>query len=339
MSEPRPTVVCLTPVRNEAWVLPRFLQSAAVWADLIIVLDQASDDGSVEIARSHTKVHLAQYPGTSYDDDVRRNRLIELARSLVPGPRLLVALDADEMMACDAWEDPEMQAFLASPPGTQARMRWINLMPDEPRAWIPPDGWTDFMYIDDGREFRGEPMHGPRLPKPAPSQIVDLTGPKVIHLQYLDWERMRSKQRWYQAQERIDHPRDRPIQIYRRYHKMNAIAPVERHPLDEAWYRGYVADHGIDLFAVTPAPAYPTDARLFDLLEEHGPAKFRRTDIWDGAWERRAQALGRSAPAAMLTDPRNAYERLVFRWLAKTQPQARRPCVRWVQRALRVAGW
>jgi glycosyltransferase involved in cell wall biosynthesis len=339
MNEPRPALVCLTPVRNEAWVLERFLRSAAVWADLIIVLDQASDDGSVDIARSHEKVHLAQYPHTSFDEAVRRHILIDLARSLVTSPRVLVALDADEVMACNVWQHPEMRAFMASPPGTQARMRWVNVMPDEPRAWIPPDGWTDFMYVDDGRDFQGEPIHGPRLPRPAPSQIVDLPGPKVIHLQYLDWERMRAKQRWYQAHERIDHPRDRPIQIYRRYHKMDAIDPAERHPLDDSWYRDYVIDEGIDLFAVTPADAYPTDGRLMDLIEEHGPDIFRRTDIWDAGWPRRAQALGRSAPSTMLSDPRNSFERAVFRWLARTQPRALDPSVRWVQRALRVAGW
>jgi len=28
-----PTIICLTPVRNKAWILDRFLQATSLWAD------------------------------------------------------------------------------------------------------------------------------------------------------------------------------------------------------------------------------------------------------------------------------------------------------------------
>src|ERR1039458_5438985 len=117
-------------------------------------------------------------------------------------------------------------------------------------------------------------MHGPRLPGHTTGRTMDLDGPKVVHLQYLDWERMRSKQRWYQAQERIEHPRKRPIQIYRQYHHMDAIAPSERHRLRGEWFIGYGVDGATSLLAVDPQCAYPTDARVLYLLEEHGVERF-----------------------------------------------------------------
>jgi glycosyltransferase involved in cell wall biosynthesis len=335
-SAPRRQLVCLTPVRNEAWVLDRFLRAASMWADAIVVLDHASDDESAQIAQQFPKVHLTRAPQPSYQ--IHRATLVDAARALVPGPRVLVALDADEFIASDAWHADEMRDFLLSPPGTLARMRWINVLPREPRAWIPPTR-LDFMFVDDGSSFNAHDMHGPRLPLAKAGATVDLDGPKVIHLQYLDWERMRAKQRWYQAQERIEHPRKRPIQIYRQYHHMDAISPTERHPLHQEWFAGYTSDGGIDLLAVDPQDAYPTDERVLDLFREHGVERFRRVDLWDGGWEGRARALGRSVPATLIADPRSRMERCVFRWLSGTQARSLEPRVRWTQRVLRFAGW
>ena len=47
-----PLMIVMTPVRNEAWVLPAFLESTSRWADYIIIADQMSTDGSREIARA-----------------------------------------------------------------------------------------------------------------------------------------------------------------------------------------------------------------------------------------------------------------------------------------------
>jgi hypothetical protein len=308
-----------------------------MWADAIVVLDQASDDGSLEIARRFPKVTLTKYPKSGFDEPIRRGMLITLARTLIPAPRILFALDADEFIAPDVWNDAEMKRFLTAPPGTVGRMRWINILPSEPRAWIPPVR-SDFMFVDDGSPFRGHAMHGPRLPCVDKGTTVNLDGPKVIHLQYLDWERMRSKQRWYQAQERIEYPSKRPIQIYRQYHYMDAIAKTERHHLRKTWLASYAAD-GLDLLSVAPQDVYDTDARVLDLLREYGVDRFRRIDIWDGAWAQRARALAWSVPAALIADPRTRIDRLVIRWLARTQARSERRRIRWVQRALRITGW
>jgi glycosyltransferase involved in cell wall biosynthesis len=325
-------------VRNEAWVLERFLRAASTWADVIIVLDQASDDGSTEIARRFAKVHLAEYPHLGYDDPIRRGMLVDLARAVVPEPRVLVALDADELIASDAWQSQELQDFLSAPSGTLGLMRWINILPREPRAWIPP-ARTDFMFIDDGSAYNGTAMHGPRLPRAPNGRTVELDDPKVIHLQYADWERMRSKQRWYQAQERVEHPSKRPIQIYRQYHHMDAIAPRERQGLREEWFSGYEFETATELLAVDAQDAYPTDERVLDLLRNHGVAQFRRLELWDGKWEQRVRALGQSVPANLITDPHSRVEKCVFRWLARTQSRSHKRSTRWAQRALRLAGW
>src|SRR5437667_3161139 len=96
----RPTIICLTPVKNEAWILDRFLQCASLWADHIIVADQCSEDESREIVGRHPKVILIENPSPVYDEGARQKLLLEAARR-IPGKRLLIALDADEMLTAN----------------------------------------------------------------------------------------------------------------------------------------------------------------------------------------------------------------------------------------------
>lgn len=49
-SRSRTSVICVTPLRNEAWILERFLRAAELWADRILVPDQGSKHGSRRIA-------------------------------------------------------------------------------------------------------------------------------------------------------------------------------------------------------------------------------------------------------------------------------------------------
>jgi hypothetical protein len=44
-------------------------------------------------------------------------------------------------------------------------------------------------------------------------------------------------------------------------------------------------------------------------------------------------------PLVLIADPHSRSERWVFRWLARTQSQAARSRIRWIQRALRLGGW
>src|SRR5271156_6551480 len=112
MNTPRLSVVVLTPVRNEAWILPRFLEVTGRIADRIIILDQNSTDGSIELCRAHPKVELLQNPSRKYDEAERQRILIEAARRLVPMPRILLALDADEIIAADAPETDDWKRAL-----------------------------------------------------------------------------------------------------------------------------------------------------------------------------------------------------------------------------------
>ena len=68
----KPIVICLTPVRNEALILDRFLKATSLWADHIIIADQMSTDGSREIAKKHPKVTLIDNLSETFNEPERQ---------------------------------------------------------------------------------------------------------------------------------------------------------------------------------------------------------------------------------------------------------------------------
>jgi glycosyltransferase involved in cell wall biosynthesis len=332
-----PVVVCVTPVRDERAVLERFLACAALWADHIVVLDQCSTDGSREVAAAHPKVRLLLNDDPTYDEAARQRVLLGAARE-IPGRRVLVALDADEALSANVLRSRAWHDAIRAAPGTILRLRWASILPGFARAWISPD-LIAFGLVDDGRVHTGPPIHSRRLPAGLDQPSLALEDVRVLHYQFATYERNRSKQRWYQCWERLHDPRKRPIQIYRQYHRLDALPDAEVQPLRADWFGGYM-EAGLDMRSLPPPePWYRWDEEVLDWLVEHGPSKFERLDIWDLDYEALARRLGRPTDGRPLGDPRGPGTRLIHRALARTQAHAGRRGVRLVQRALIPFGW
>src|SRR5207247_9635192 len=62
-------VVVVTPVRNEAWILERFLSVTSRFADHIIVADQRSSDGSRAICSRYPNVTVIDNPTDEFNED------------------------------------------------------------------------------------------------------------------------------------------------------------------------------------------------------------------------------------------------------------------------------
>ncbi|MEO8502950.1 MAG: glycosyltransferase family 2 protein [Acidobacteriota bacterium] len=332
---PRPTVVCLTPVRNEAWILERFLRCASLWADHIVVCDEHSEDGSQNIARAFPKVRLIDHRSPSFDEAGRQSRLIDEARR-IPGPRLLMALDADEFLAADALASPSWQEAVNVAPGTVLRFRHSNLFPGLRRCWQPREAHP-WGFADDGSAHHGLTLHSPRVPVPssAPERICEAI--PVLHYQYTDWSRMAAKQRWYQCLEAVLWPERSVLDIYRRYHHMDAVARTEQRPVRRGWISGYEAE-GIDMTTVHGGPPYWFEREVVLMMERHGAERFRRLAIWDSDWSTLAGGWNLPRPERF-RDPRTRRERVVHRWLRQTQRWPRLPTVARAERWLRRRGW
>lgn len=331
-----PPLICLTPIKNEAWILNRFLQCTSTWADHILLADQRSEDESREIARRFDTVTLLDNPHPGYDEQARQKLLIDAARALpVDGPRILIALDADEILSANWMDSPEWDQLLSAAPGTVLRFQWANVAPGVERGWVDPER-KPFGFVDDGSPHVGKPIHSPRLPVPEGAPTLTFSDIRVLHYQYANWDRMQSKQRWYQCWERLNNPEKRPITIYRQYHHMNA-ALRNATLLPPEWLQNY-EEHGIDMRTVGQDPLYYWDEQIVDFLRTHGTAPFRRLDIWDRDWDAVGRALGHPVNGE-LSDPRSPLEKQIHTWLARTQERCHTIPVRTAQKLLQFAGW
>jgi glycosyltransferase involved in cell wall biosynthesis len=91
-------LIVLVPTKNEIWCIEAFLQAASLWADLIIVRDQGSADGTREMVQNFPKAVLVDNPSTVYNETDNRIALLHKARELAGPGNVLISLDADERL-------------------------------------------------------------------------------------------------------------------------------------------------------------------------------------------------------------------------------------------------
>jgi hypothetical protein len=332
----KPQIICLTPVKNEAWILDRFLKCVSLWADYIIIADQNSDDGSREIARQYSKVILVDNPSESFNEPERQKILINEARK-IPGKKLLITLDADEFLTANFINNPEWESVLNAKPGTIIKFQWVNIKPGFEYYWSPTFRFP-WGFIDDGSEHHGIVIHSPRIPLPAFAPEIILNDIRVMHYQYLDWERMESKHRWYQCWERVNDPQRSAISIYRQYHHMYAINSLDLKPFQKIWLNGY-QNQGIDMTSIFRDRSFQWDKEVLDYIEQYGASYFVKEAIWDINWTEKASEFNLKN-VEKYRDPRGIFTRKVHSWLKRTQHNAYSFKARLIEKVLGcVKGW
>ncbi len=304
-------IVCLTPCKNEAWILDRFLSCTSIWADDILLFD-ASTDNSREIAAKYPKVKIIEDNTGRYSEVTRQERLLRTARE-IPGRKLLLTLDCDEIMNADAIDSPEWTTMKNAPPGTVFTFKLLNLKPDLQHYWIAPQRFA-WGYMDDGAAHTGTLIHSTRIPIPAGAPRIDMNAIVFLHYQFVDRDRMKSKHRWYQCFERLQFPKKSAISIYRQYHHMNSITSEELEQVNLSWWKGYI-DRGIDMSSVTIPGPYYWDAEVASFFRHHGTSQFWNVDVWDRNWK------DDSGTNSAFTLPyfRRLCSRLLLKWLRATQ--------------------
>ena len=328
-------LICVTPARNEAWIIKQFLAAAKTWADHIVVADQGSTDGTVEELKSTPGVEVIINDSAGYDEAYRRSVLLERARQF-DGKRILIGLDADEAVSANCLESKDWERISQAKPGTVLRFRWVNILPGFKEAWIPPR-YSPFGFLDNGCEFSGSRIHSPRVPQPSGAPVLDLDEIVVLHFQYVAWERMVSKHRWYQAWEHNKHQQKRPLQIFREYHHMyGSWDKSEVHPVKSEWLQGYDRA-GIDFRSLQSESMTWWDKEVLQMLREHGPERFRKLAIWDKDWNSLATQIGSSG--IDISDPRSLSEKAFHHLLAATQHRRSNLAVRGFEKFLQLRGW
>ena len=336
-----PTIICVVPVKNESWILKNFIESAQQWADLIIIADHDSRDNSAEIASKYKKVKVVSIADPSLDRGRRRKLLIDEARK-VPGKRLIFTIDADELISSNWRESSEWQAMLNSPPGTQFEFDWIEIFP------ATLEGSAVFCqtaaFIDDDTDYanRGTEIHESRLPRTSGPKIK-LNEIKLLHCDNIDPDRMISKHRWYKCVEYIELGK-RPWALCIMYQdtKLKTYY-TDIFPLDEKWLSSYPWLKEYISASNNNGRHYWYDEDVLDYFDRYGVYRFRKLNIWEVDWNRKAGLLGRNGK---YDDPRSRSEVWVHEFIKKYREELKiKQEIKWKavrlfgKTVLRALGW
>ncbi len=303
-----PKLICITPVRNEAWCLDVFLQCTSLWADHIIIADQNSTDGSMEIAKNYSKVILIENKSPVFNEPERQNLLIEEARK-IKGDKILFALDADEVFSANFKDTLDWQRILHSSSRDVFWFQWAQLVCDQINCWIPVN-YFPWMFHDDGFEPHGnytKSIHSMRIPYPIEEkQMFYVNDFKVLHLAPLYPKRQHSKERYYQCVERLINKHD-SITLFRQYHSGKVKELLH---YDEKWVDGY-NKYGINIFKdlMLKEDRFWFDDEILTLFGKNGIKLFKDICIFDSEW----------LQINNLDDPRNAYDKLIHHYLNITK--------------------
>lgn len=277
-----PKIIVLTPVKNEAWILNRFLKVTSLFADHIIIIDQNSTDGCLEIYQQYPKVTLLHNNSENYDEAQRQLILIAKAREIEKGPKILLALDADEILTADSFNSLGWKTMLKAAPGT-------ILFFEKPDLYLNPfqsiryDSLWPLGYVDDGVEHKPIKIHSIRIPQPEYAKKLFLNDVKIIHYALTRMDNQKSKMRFYSMMENILNKNNflARRKVYTPDYNYKQNGTLKETPVN--WFEGW-ENLGIDMKSIESGQNFWYDDEALKLLQIHGSRKFWLDKIWDKDW-------------------------------------------------------
>lgn len=325
----RPLLICMTPVRNEAWVLRAFLEATSLWADHIIIADQMSTDGSREIALSYPKVILTNNDNLEFNEAERQSLLINRARE-IEGDKILFGLDADEIFSSNFTETEDWQKILHSKSGDVFWFRWANICSNKKKYWSPKVSYP-WMFHDDGKEPHGNyvrNMHSMRIPYPIEErQMHYVTEFKVLHLAYLYPQRVESKLRFYKF---VDFELNQRscISLSRSYKKNGITDDIL--DLPDNWIYSNLNNSSLNLFSWLDMDTkrFWFDEYIVAKIRNNGVEGYKKLDIWKKSFLQEYS----------LSDPRPVFIKLIHSYLQSTEENSTGFFVKIIDKILRKSG-
>ena len=327
----RPTIIVITPIRNEAWVLDAFLTCTSSWADHIILADQHSDDGTREIALKYEKVILIDNPTQEWYEYICRTRLLEEAAK-IPGDKIIFGLDADEFLSEGFEKTESWQRIIQSKGNEIFCFNWLNLFDNYTTAEYTDIHFEWAAHYDESVDFVEEykireehAVHSARVPclQSDRCRYINVDDFWIIHLAKLNHERIRQKLDFYQVTW-LDKNKERanPIRIFRGYNK---YYPDQLSYLDKPVKLCCVGNKKDYSYLVKTSDygRHYVD-EMVQVFNREGTDKFLKLCIWDNPYLIQAGIQPR-IPLKF---------RLLHSYLRKTQPKADRKFVRIIDRIL-----
>lgn len=313
----RPTIVVITPVRNEAWVLDAFLTCTSSWADRIIVADQHSTDGSREIAQKYEKVTLVENDALEMNQAAARMLLFQEVDK-INGDKIVFALDADEFLSAGFEKTEGWKRILNSKTNEIFCFKWQNLYGDFKHT-IPDIGYMEWgchfapivSLLEAYSQCEDRAVHEMRIPCLPETEATYIQVPDIrfVHLARLNLIRQKNKEDFYQVSSVAKlKKRMSGVSLFRMY---NRVYPSNC--LEEEVLLYNVGEHvdARSLLRMGDVGQYYID-EMVQVFQREGTGEFLKLCIWDNPYLKSAGI-----------NPRIP---LKYRWLhsylRKTQPKS-----------------
>ena len=343
----RPIHIVMTPTRNEAWVIRAFLECNSLWADYIIIADQLSTDCTREIVAEYqekwekniltppnSNKHQCQLimidnTNPEFNEAERQSMLVAKAREVAAGrDTLLWGLDADEIVAANAFETEDWKRIMESKPGAVFWLRWAQLTHDKKHYFNDRDSYP-WLFHDDGVEPHGNyvrAMHSMRIPYPIDEHDMTYVNDfRVLHLGPAPLNRVRAKERFYMFVDwQVNHRP--PYTVGRTYIGSNKY-PFEQFDIPDKWI--YTSDkYGFDMWGMVELdePHCWMDDYIYERLDKYPMRTLMKLPIWTKEF----------MECYHISDPRPWYVRAVHQYIDISQSCKKNIIVRGMDKVLRL---
>lgn len=315
-------------MRNEEWILERSLATLSIVCDQIVVVDEASTDGTPSICRRFEKVRYIRNETPLPAEFVRR-QVLDAARSISP-KSVLVFMDADEVLTAQAAESAFREVLASLAPGDSLVLPWIWLWKDPLRyradASMFSNSWVPCIFRDDGiskYEFTGvyhADIHRNRIALAPPARQRRYADVRVLHYQFVAYERAMAKQAMRRIAEALSDARRPVAAINELYAVTKDERRMHRAVVDDVWIHRWL-NMGVDLLSVRDEQFSWYDVEVLRAFADFGVERFADLDLWDINWESKRQIgveRGISGiPFSPIRDPRHVEQRLHHAYLGR----------------------
>ncbi len=280
----KPYVVVVTPTKNEAAIIDRFLACCSTFADKIILLDQNSTDETLSIARQFPKVESHVNSDSDYSEQGRQKQLMGIARKNKTDRLLILALDADEIPTANILSSTEWLTVLNSSPGIVLHMPRLEMLPGLQRVLVH-DGWV-FGCMDDGTDHEGSFIHSVRVPLPSVRTDLRTSAVRVLHYSFVRSELQASKNRFYCLKENLGASRSLMERraLYRYDFIANRLNRMPNEPFNREWIAAYEAQ-GIDMTSISVERPNWFDQAVEAEMIKSGGVRFHFDPVWNYSYD------------------------------------------------------
>lgn len=277
-------------VRNEDWIIGFSLRAALRWVDHMVVLDHASTDQTPQILRAISdenpgRITVLREENPVWNEMSYRQRTLEEGRSL--GGTHFAIIDADEVLTSNLWKNIREWSSALIPGQVLelpmiATWRSIDRYRDDQSIWsrsfigtvFRDDGKLRWKSAEDGYEHHKRIPYGARGDVFTPIREKRMGG--VMHLQFINWRRLRAKHYWYRMMESVRWPgRQTPEELNRIYGQALDESGMKLSLVHPSWLIG-VSDL---LSEIKTGSASWHEEEIRRLWKEYGPGPFIGLEI------------------------------------------------------------